>query len=68
LSDAADNRFFSRSVHWPYFAHPGYWMNQFFDFKEDPITLRGMALAFLCAFMSARIGLLFGNYLMRLKR
>ena len=68
LSDAADNRFFARSGHWPYFAQPGDWMNKFFDFKEDPITLKGIALAFVRAFISARIGLLMGNYLLQLKR
>ncbi len=68
LSDAADNRFFARSGHWPYFAQPGDWMNRFFDFSKDPITLKGIALAFVRAFISARIGLLLGNYLLRLKR
>jgi hypothetical protein len=68
LSDAADNRFFARSGHWPYFAQPGDWMNRFFDFNEDPITLKGIALAFTRAFISARLGLLLGGYLLRLKR
>jgi hypothetical protein len=68
LSDAADNRFFARSGHWPYFARPGDWMNRFFDFDKDPITLKGIALAFLRAFISTRIGLLLGSYLLRLKR
>src|SRR5881628_4206271 len=68
LSDAADNRFFARSGHWPYFAQPGEWMNRFWDFDSDPITFKGMALASLRAFISARIGLWLGNYLLRLKR
>jgi len=68
LSDAADNRFFARSGHWPYFAQPGDWMNKFFDFKNDPITLKGISFAFVRALISARIGLLFGSYLLRLKR
>ena len=68
LSDAADNRFFARSGHWPYFAQPGDWMNRFWEFEKDPITFKGLALAFLRAFISARIGLLLGNYLLRLKR
>src|SRR5207244_6987490 len=68
LSDAADNRFFARSGHWPYFAQPGEWMNRFYDFEKDPITFKGIALALLHAFISARIGLLLGNYLLRLKR
>jgi hypothetical protein len=68
LSDAADNRFFARSGHWPYFAQPGEWMNNFFDFGKDPITPRGMTFAFLRAFISARVGLLLGTYLLRFKR
>ena len=68
LSDAADNRFFARSGHWPYFAQPGDWMNRFFDFNKDPITIKGIVFAYGRAFISARIGLLLGNYLLRLKR
>ena len=68
LSEAADNRFFARSGHWPYFAEPGDWMNRFFDWEKDPITLKGIALALARAFISARLGLALGNYLLRLKR
>ena len=68
LSDAADNRFFARSGHWPYFAEPGDWMNRFWDLRNDPVTLKGVALAYCRAFVSARIGLWLGNYLLRLKR
>jgi len=68
LSDAADNRFFARSGHWPYFAPPGDWMNSFWDLEKDPITLKRMALAFSRAFISARVGLWLGSYLLRLKR
>jgi len=68
LSDAADNRFFARSGHWPYFAQPGEWMNRFWEFAKDPITFKGIALAFVRACISARIGLWLGNYLLRLKR
>lgn len=68
LSDAADNRFFARSGHWPYFAQPGDWMNTFWTWQKDPITIHGLALAFVRAFISARIGLMLGKYLLRLKR
>jgi hypothetical protein len=68
LSDAADNRLFARSGHWPYFANPGEWMNRFFDFKEDPVTLKRVMVAFFRAFISTRIGLFLGSYLLRLKR
>jgi len=68
LSDAADNRFFARSGHWPYFVKPGDWMNSFWDLEQDPLTLKGIAGAFVRAFFSARAGLWIGNYLLRLKR
>jgi hypothetical protein len=68
LSDAADNRFFARSGHWPYFSQPGDWMNKFFDFREDPVRPKGIALAFLRGFISARVGLALGRYLLQLKR
>jgi hypothetical protein len=68
LSDAADNRFFARSGHWPYFAQPGDWMNRFWEWEKDPLTLRGVAVAFGIACVSARLGLVLGNYLLRLKR
>lgn len=68
LSDAADNRFFARSGHWPYFSQPGDWMNRFFDFKKDPITVPKVLLTYVVAFGSARLGLVLGNYLLRLKR
>jgi hypothetical protein len=68
LSDAADDRFFARSGHWPYFVQPGDWMNRFWDLKEDPLTCKGVAFAFGRAFISARGGLWLGNYLLRLKR
>jgi hypothetical protein len=68
LSDVADNRFFARSGHWPYFSQPGDWMNKFFDFREDPVRPKGIALAFLRGFISARVGLALGRYLLQLKR
>ncbi len=68
LSEGADNRFFARSGHWPYFAQPGDWMNSFWDLRTYPLTTKGMAMAFLRAFISTRIGLWLGNYLLRLKR
>jgi len=68
LSDAADNRFFARSGHWPYFSQPGDWMNSFWTWHNDPVTLKGIGMALLRGFISARVGLLLGSYLLRLKR
>jgi hypothetical protein len=68
LSDAADNRFFARNGHWPYFAQPGDWMNRFWELNKDPLTWEKIGFAFCRAFVSVRIGLWLGNYLLRLKR
>lgn len=68
LSDAADNRFFARSGHWPYFAQPGEWMNTFWVRDGNPLSWKGAGLAMARAFVSARLGLWLGNYLLRLKR
>lgn len=68
LSDAADNRFFARGGHWPYFARPGDWMNTFWTDNPDPVKIRSLLWAFLAACISSRVGLWFGNYLLRLKR
>jgi hypothetical protein len=68
LSDAADNRFFARSGHWPYFAEHGEWMNTFWDWREDPVRPAGIVRAFITACISSRIGLWFGNYFLRLRR
>jgi len=66
LSDAADNRFFARSGHWPYFAQMGPWVNTFW--KNDPMTVKGIGLALLRGVIATRVGLWLGNYLLRLKR
>jgi hypothetical protein len=68
ISDGADNRFFARSGHWPYFAQPGDWMNRFWDLRKDPVTITAMAWAVGYAFVTTRLGLWLGNYLLRLKR
>ena len=68
LSDAADNRFFARNGHWPYFANPGDWKNQFWTGDVDPVTTGRLLRAALVAMVSTRLGLWAGNYLLRLKR
>ena len=72
LSDAADNRFFARSGHWPYFANPGGWKNTFWTGRQDialhPLTPLTFAGAGVVAIISTRLGLWAGNYLLRLKR
>jgi hypothetical protein len=66
LSDAADNRFFARNGHWPYFAERGQWANTFWN--GDPMSIKGVGLALLRGMIATRVGLWLGNYLLRLKR
>jgi hypothetical protein len=68
LSDWADNRFFARAGHWPYFAQPGDWMNRYWTRDHDPVRVVSIIVAFVCACIATRIGLWLGNYLLRLKR
>ena len=68
LSDWADNRFFARAGHWPYFTHPGDWMNTYWTKYHDPVTIFSLMFAFLCACVSIRLSLWLGDYLLRLKR
>ena len=68
LSDAAENRFFDRSGHWPYFSKEGPWMYNFWTNEGPVLDAKGFAGALVRAFVSIRIGLFLGNYLLRLRR
>ena len=68
LSDAADNRFFARAGHWPYFSEPGDWMNSFWKEAADPVRISSIIRTFVTACVSSRVGLWLGNYLLRLRR
>ena len=68
LSDAADNRFFARSGHWPYFVEPSELLNRFWDMRGQPLNGVQLAVAFVIAVISSRVGLWCGNYLLRVRR
>jgi hypothetical protein len=68
LSDAADNWFFARSGHWPYFTEPGEWMNRFWHNWTEPLTGKALAVTFVIALISSRLGLWCGNYLLKVRR
>ncbi len=68
LSDVADNWFFARSGHWPYFAEPGEWMNRFWVKRGEPFTGGSVAMAFAIALVSSRLGLWCGSYLQKVRR
>jgi len=68
LSDAADNRFFARSGHWPYFVEPGAWMNSFWERRDVAFGFMSAIKAVVVAFIASRLGLWLGNFLLRLQR
>ncbi len=68
LSNFADNRFFARAGHWPYFSQPGDWMNTFWTKYNDPVGIFSIPRALIYGCISTRLGLWLGNYLLRLKR
>jgi hypothetical protein len=68
LSDAAENRFFARSGHWPYFSKIGPHANSFWENDSPMLTPTGFLGALIRAFCSIRVGLFLGNYLLRLRR
>jgi hypothetical protein len=68
LSEHADNFFFARSGHWPYFSTKGDWFNTFWNDQLEGLSALSLFYAFVRAFLSARLGLALGNYLHKLKR
>ena len=68
LSDSADNWFFARSGHWPYFAEHSAWLNKFWIRRGAPLSFSGLAAAFAIATISSRLGLACGNYLLKVRR
>jgi hypothetical protein len=68
LSNGADNWFFARDGHWPYFVRPGEWMNSFWDLKTDPLTPGGLMRAWLHGLLASRAGLWLGNFLLVIRR
>jgi hypothetical protein len=68
LSDAADNWFFARSGHWPYFSHVGEFANRFWPRDATQVTAANFGIVFTLALISSRIGLSFGGYLRKVQR
>ena len=68
LSPMARNWFFGGDRIWPYDARPGPWRYQFWNLSQDPLSLRGLGVALVLAFLSARLGLAWGSWMARVKR
>jgi len=68
LSPASDNWFVAGHRHWPYTSNPGPWMNDFWRLDRDPVTARGLAFALVLACGACRVGLWFGNWMLKVRR
>jgi hypothetical protein len=74
LSDGADNWFFARDDHWPYFSHVGDRANTFWVQRtltgapKEQFTFVNFAIVFALTIFSSRIGLWFGSYLQKVRR
>ena len=68
LSPASDNWFFAGHRHWSYTDELGPWMKDFWGLDRDPVTLRGLAFALVLACGTCRVGLWFGNWMLKVRR
>jgi len=67
LSPHARNWFFAADQ-WTYYNRPGPWHYQFWDVDVDPVTPAKLGVALVLAAVSARLGLLWGNWMGRVRR
>jgi hypothetical protein len=67
LTPSARNWFFAADQ-WTYYNQIGPWRHQFWDADLDPVTPAKLGLAFLFAAGSARLGLLWGGWLGKVRR
>ena len=68
LSPSSDNWIFAGHRHWSYSANLGSWTNVFWRQDHDPVTLRGLIFALAIACGACRVGLVFGNWMLRVRR
>lgn len=68
LSPASDNWFFAGHRHWPYTSDIGPWLKNFWRLDRDPVTWRGLLFALALAIGACRVGLMFGNWMLKVRR
>jgi hypothetical protein len=68
LSPSADNWFTVGDRQWDYSSTTGPWNYEFWDVKQNPVTLRALGIALLLAFASTRIGLWWGSWMAKVQR
>ncbi len=67
LSPHARNFLFGADQ-WNYDSRLGPWRYEFWGIKNDPVTVRGLAIAAALGVVSARVGLWWGGWMARVKR
>lgn len=68
LGPASDNWFFAGHRHWPYTSDVGPWASEFWRLDRDAVTLRGLGFALGLAIGTCRVGLMFGNWMLKVRR
>jgi len=68
LSPAADNAFFGGNRYWSFASRPGPWQQEFWGATSDPLTFKAVLIAWIIALISTTIGLLWGNWMSKVRR
>lgn len=68
LSPKAENGFFAGQRIWPYYTQPASWRHEFWVMEKEALNTGGALIAFLCAVISARVGLWCGNWMLKVRR
>jgi uncharacterized membrane protein YvlD (DUF360 family) len=68
LTPGADNWFFSGQGHWPYWSRANEWQTRFWRLETDSLTAYRLFIIWLAAAGSARVGLIWGNWMATVKR
>ena len=68
ISPAADNWFFAGNRNWSYNTPQGDWRTRYWRLDRDPVTWVSMGRAWMWAWFSTTIGLVWGFWMSRVKR
>ncbi len=68
LSPAGDNGFLMGNQIWAYSNHPGPWQYEYWDWRDNPFTWMTAVWSIAIGYVSARLGLLRGNWLRQVVR
>jgi len=68
LSPYAENWLFGGNRQWDYGSELGPWTHEFWQVSNNPVTVRGLAIALLLAFASTGLGLWWGSWMAKVRR